>query len=129
MLNSCYMYFITTYARAQAHTHAELFGDKVASKSIDQLQNKNSPSRQDFSTDWQTQSSSPAGEKQSSVSSHRTDCPQGMGTGHHGWEAGREGGPQGLGLLSTAPQERGKEAGADLQGGDVYRKSRLWRER
>ena len=85
------MYFITTYARAQVRTHTELSGDKVASKSIDQLQNMNSPSRQDFSTDWQTQSSSPAGEKQPSVSSHQTDCPRRMGTGHHGWEAGREG--------------------------------------
>ena len=103
--------------RACAGTHTELSGDKVASKSMDQRQNVNSPSRQDFSADRQTQSSSPAGEKQSSVSSHRTDCPHGTGTGHHGWEAGREGSHRDWVSSPRPPRSEGRRQALFSEGG------------
>lgn len=77
----------------------------MAPKSIDLLQNVNSPSHQDFRADWQTQTSTPAGKKQSSMSSHQTDSAHVARALSimAGKRAGR--GAPGTSLLSTAPQE------------------------
>lgn len=93
----------------------------MAPKSIDQLQNMNSPSHQDFRAEWQTQSSSPAGKKQSSVSSHQTDSAHAARalSVMAGKRAGR--GATGTSLLSMAPQEQGKDADTVLRGGGCLR--------
>lgn len=106
MLNSCYMYFITTYARAQAHTHAELFGDRSGFLRASINYRTRTALHVRISAPTGKHKSSVPLRKQSSVSSHHGQ------TAHRAWALGimagkRAGrGPQGLGLHSPRPQER-----------------------